>query len=142
MRNIVKIIATIAAVPLLPMVLRACFYRVMSFTWSEGLATYLLVLLPFWVALWRPQVPLARRAIAFGAGVGNGVLLFLAGGVVKGWVIVRHPPAYVPEFQLLPFLVYQAMTIASWVGAGALAYWTAAPGVTQPGRKAMGQEAL
>jgi hypothetical protein len=139
---VIKAILTIVATPLLPMVLRACFYRLMSLTWSQGLATYLLVLLPSWIALWRPGVPPIRRAIAFGAGAGNGVLLFLVGDLVKGWVIVRHPPDWAPVFHMLPFLGYQALTIASWVVAAALAYWVAAPRAANSERKPIGQEAL
>src|SRR5205823_6341764 len=69
--TIAKLVATIAAIPLLPTVLRMLLWRYQSMTWSQGAATYLLVLLPFWIALWRPQVPPARRITGFAAGLGN-----------------------------------------------------------------------
>ena len=131
--TIAKVVATIGAIPLLPTVLRMLLWRYQSMTWSQGAATYLLVLLPFWIALWRPQVPPARRITSFAAGLGNGVLLFLACDLIKGLVIARTPDL---EFRLVPFIGYQALTFASWMVAGFVTYWIAAPRTARQNRLA------
>jgi hypothetical protein len=124
MAIIAKVVATIVAIPLLPMVLRVYLSRYQSMTWSQGGASCLLVLLPFWVVLWRREVTPERRVVGFAAGLGTGVVLFVAGDLIKGLVIARTPD---PEFRITPFIGYQILTFASWTVAGLLTYWIAAP---------------
>jgi hypothetical protein len=124
MATIAKVVATIAVIPLVPLVLKVLLYRYSRSPGPQELAAYLLVLLPFWIALWRRGVAPARRVMAFAAGLGNGALIFLAGDPVKGLVVARAPD---PQFRLVPFISYLALTFASWIVAGFVAYWIAAP---------------
>jgi hypothetical protein len=121
---IAKLAATIVVIPVAHMALKALLYRYHSLTFSQQISAYLLVLLPFWIVLWRRGVAPEPRVIGFAAGLGIGVLLFLAGNQVKWLVIARAPD---PQFRLTPFIGYLALTFASWIVAGSIAYWIATP---------------